>query len=181
MVQTTILDRLDNPSFVSLYLGMNIPMSKYDIDENDEFRTSSGSSAGIEGAWFWNPYIGIGGRFTASNTNIIVNGKQAEDNTFDAVSGLAGVYGSYPLTKRWSVGSKLIGGYVHYPKLELLNNTVPTRSGITFGTGLSTTYRAANHYGLRLFLDYNLMPSHSRHSNEWMNTMTLGTSFMAFL
>lgn len=181
MVQTTILDRLDNPSFVSLYLGMNIPMSKYNIDENDEFRTSSGSSAGIEDAWFWNPYIGIGGRFTASNTNIIVNGKQAEDNTFDAVSGLAGVYGSYPLTKRWSVGSKLLGGYVHYPKLELLNNTVPTRSGMTFSTGLSTTYRAANHYGLRLFPDYNLMPSHSRHSNEWMNTMTLGTSFMAFL
>ncbi|MEB3373278.1 hypothetical protein SFC43_07560 [Bacteroides sp. CR5/BHMF/2] len=42
-------DRMDRPSFVSLYLGLNIPLSSYDIDEQMEFRTSSGSSAGVEG------------------------------------------------------------------------------------------------------------------------------------
>lgn len=68
-----MFDRMDKPSFVSLYLGLNIPLSGYDIDEQTEFRTSSGSSAGVEGAYFFNPYVGIGGRFTVSNTSIIVN------------------------------------------------------------------------------------------------------------
>lgn len=44
-----MFDRMDKPSFVSLYLGLNIPLSGYDIDEEMEFRTSSGSSAGVEG------------------------------------------------------------------------------------------------------------------------------------
>lgn len=47
-----MFDRMDKPSFVSLYLGLNIPLSGYDIDEEMEFRTSSGSSAGVEGAIF---------------------------------------------------------------------------------------------------------------------------------
>ncbi len=170
--------RWDNPSFVSLYLGMNLPISKYDIDDENAFRTSSGSTAGIEGAYFFNPYIGIGGRFTASNTNIIVNRDNAEDNTFDAVSVLSGAYFSYPFTSRWSVGSKLLAGYIHYPKLKLSNTTILSRGGIAFGSGLSTTYRMTEHYGLSLFLDYNLIPSHSRGSHEWMNTINFGTSFV---
>lgn len=169
--------RADNPSFLGLYLGVNIPLSGYDIDEQNEFRTSSGSVAGVEGAYFLNQYIGLGGRFTVSNTNIIVNGSEAEDNTFDAVSMFGGAYFSYPLTARWAVGGKLLCGYTHYPALKLLSQTVPTRSRISFGSGLSTTFRAGGHYSLRLFLDYNLLPSHSRGSGEWMNTLTLGTSF----
>lgn len=47
-----MFDRMDKPSFVSLYLGLNIPLSGYDINEEMEFRTSSGSSAGVEGAYF---------------------------------------------------------------------------------------------------------------------------------
>lgn len=48
-----MFDRMDKPSFVSLYLGLNIPLSGYDIDEEMEFRTSSGSSAGVEGGLFF--------------------------------------------------------------------------------------------------------------------------------
>lgn len=68
-----VFERLDKPSFVSLYFGLNIPLSGYDIDEQTEFSTSSGSTAGVEGAYFFNPYIGAGGRFAVSNTSIIVN------------------------------------------------------------------------------------------------------------
>ena len=110
-----MFDRMDKPSFVSLYLGLNIPLSGYDIDEEMEFRTSSGSSAGVEGAYFFNPYVGVGGRFTVSNTLIIVNEERAENNTFDAISLCGGSYFSYPLSSRWLIGSKLLGGYVHYP------------------------------------------------------------------
>ena len=81
-----MFDRMAKPSFVSLYLGFNIPLSGYDINEQTEFRTSSGSAVGVEGAYFFNPYIGLGGRFAVSNTSIIVNNEDAEDNTFDVMS-----------------------------------------------------------------------------------------------
>lgn len=173
-----MFDRMDKPSFVSLYLGLNIPLSGYDIDEEMEFRTSSGSSAGVEGAYFFNPYVGVGGRFTVSNTLIIVNEEQAENNTFDAISFCGGSYFSYPLSSRWLIGSKLLGGYVHYPQLELTDRSVSSRSGFCMGSGVSLTFKAKEYYGIRFFLDYNLLPSHSRNSGEYMNMLTLGSSFM---
>lgn len=173
-----MFDRMDKPSFVSLYLGLNIPLSGYDIDEEMEFRTSSGSSAGVEGAYFFNPYVGVGGRFTVSNTLIIVNEEQAENNAFDAISLCGGSYFSYPLSSRWLIGSKLLGGYVHYPQLELTDRSVSSRSGFCMGSGVSLTFKAKEYYGIRFFLDYNLLPSHSRNSGEYMNMLTLGSSFM---
>lgn len=170
-------DRMDKPSFISLYLGLNIPLSSYDIDEDNEFRTSSGSSAGIEGAYFFNTYIGLGGRFSVSNTSIIVNNDNAEDNTFDVMSLCGGGYVSYPLSARWLVGSKLLAGYVRYPRLQLSSQTINARNGFCVGTGLSTTFKAREYYGIRFFLDCNLQPSHSRKSREWMTTLTGGASF----
>ena len=176
-----IFERMANPSFISLYLGLNIPLSGYDIDEQTEFRTSSGSSAGVEGAYFFNPYIGVGGRFAVSNTSIIVNNDDAEDNTFDAMSLCGGAYFSYPLSARWLVGGKLLGGYVHYPTLKLSEQTVPAKNGVCFGSGFSLTFKAKEHLGARFFLDYNLTPSHSAGSSEWMNTLTCGTSIAVTL
>ena len=173
-----MFDRMDKPSFVSLSLGVTIPLSGYDIDEEREFRTSSGSSAGVEGAYFFNPYVGVGGRFTVSNTLIIVNEERAENNTFDAISLCGGSYFSYPLSSRWLIGSKLLGGYVHYPQLELTDRSVSSRSGFCMGSGVSLTFKAKEYYGIRFFLDYNLLPSHSRNSGEYMNMLTLGSSFM---
>ena len=176
-----MFDRMEKPSFISLYLGLNIPLSGYDIDEQTEFRTSSGSSAGVEGAYFFNPYIGMGGRLAVSNTSIIVNNSDAEDNTFDVMSLCGGVYFSYPLSSRWLVGSKLLGGYVHYPSLKLSEQVVSPKNGGCFGSGFSLTIKAKEHYGMRFFLDYNLIPSHNAGSAEWMNTLTCGASIAVTL
>mgnify|MGYP003096824372 FL=1 len=170
-------DRWEKPSFVSLYVGMNVPLSGYDIDEQHEFRTSSGSTAGMEGAYFFSPYIGIGGRFTASNTSVIMNEETAEANTFDAIILCGGGYFSYPLSSRFQLGSKLLGGYIHYPQLQLYDLTVPKRNAFCLGSGISLTFRATRHYGMKLFMDYNLLPSHSK-NKEWMNTLVAGSSFM---
>ncbi len=173
--------RMDKPSFVSLYLGLNIPLNGYDIDDRTEFSTSSGSSAGVEGVYFFNPYVGAGGRLTVSNTSIIVNENHAENNAFDAVSVCGGSYFSYPLSSRWLVGSKLLGGYVHYPQLKLTDRVVPARDGFCLGSGVSLAFQAKEYYGIRFFLDYNLLPSHSKNSSERMNTLTFGSSFMITL
>ena len=176
-----VFSRMDKPSFLSLYLGLNIPLSGYDIDEQTEFSTSSGSTAGVEGAYFFNPYIGAGGRFTVSNTSIIVNTDRAENNTFDVISFYGGSYFSYPFSSRWMIGSKLLGGYVHYPLLQLADRPVTARNGFSFGSGVSLTFKAKAHYGIRFFLDYDLLPSHSKNSGEYMNMLTLGSSFMIAL
>lgn len=176
-----IFNRLDKPSFVGLYLGFNVPLSKYDIDEQTEFRTSSGSSAGVEGAYFFNPYMGIGGRFVASNTSIIVNDNSAEDNTYNSMLMCGGAYFSYPISSRLLLGGKLLGGYVYYPRLILSEMAVPSRNGACFGSGTSLTFRAREHCGVRFFLDYNLMPAHSAGSSEWMNVLTCGAAIAVTL
>ncbi len=174
--------RQDKPSFLGVYFGANVPLSRYDLSETQEFRTSTGSLAGVEGAWFWNPYLGVGGRLTVSNTHIITTEGQAEsvaeDDNFDALSAMAGLYVSYPLTARWNVGSKLLSGYAAYPRLELANgNTVPRKGGACFGSGLSVSYKIRKGYGIRFFLDYNLQPAHSHHTGEWMSTLAVGSTF----
>lgn len=171
----------EKSSFLSLYIGVNVPLSKYDIDDNTEFRTSSGSSVGLEGAYFFNPYIGLGGRFIVSNTSLIVNETYAENNTFDALSLNTGCYLSYPLSQRWLIGSKILGGMVHYPQLNLSNQSLQARYGVCFGSGISLTFKATEYYGMRFFLDYNLQPSHNKSSKEWMNTLTCGASFAIIL
>ena len=167
-------------SFLGLYLGVNLPLSDYDIDESSEFRTSTGSTTGLEGAWFPWRHIGFGGRFTVSNALIITEDNEAK-NSFDAVSFYAGGYFSVPLSSWWSAGAKLLGGYVRYPKLSLAGRYVPAAGGFTLGTGLDLTFKANSSYGMRLFLDYNLLPPHSRSSSEFMNMLTLGTSFVVQL
>lgn len=166
-------------SFLGLYLGVNLPLSDYDIDETNEFRTSTGSTAGLEGAWFPWRHFGIGGRFTATNTLIFTDDDEAK-NSFDAVSFSGGGYFSLPLSSFWSAGAKLLGGYVR-PKLSLAGKTVPLAGGFTFGTGMSLSFKVNSSYGMRLFLDYNLLPPHSKSSNEYMNMLTLGTSFVVLL
>lgn len=56
-------------------------------------------------------------------------------------------------------------------------NVVPKNCGVCFGSGISFSYKAKENYGIRFFLDYNLQPSHSKKSGEWMNTLAVGTTF----
>ncbi len=169
--------RTDRPSFFSLYVGHNVPLSHYDLPSGVTFRTSSGSSAGFEGAYFFNTYIGVGGRFAASNTLLITNGDYAEDKSVDCVSLLCGPYVSWPLSRRWLVGSKLLGGWAHNASLNLKDATVPHRSVFCMGTGLSLTFRARTHYGIRFFTDYGVRMPHSKLSREWIHTLTVGGGF----
>lgn len=37
-------------SFLGLYMGFNLPLSKYDLDEDNVFQTSTGTTIGLEGA-----------------------------------------------------------------------------------------------------------------------------------
>lgn len=169
--------RDEKPSFLDLHMGFEIPLSKYDIDETDYYRVSSGCQVGLEGAYFFNPYIGVGGKVSVSGASIITNSVNAEDNRLKTFSACGGAYFSYPLSTRWNIGSKLLCGFLDYHSLQLKSAWVPSRSGVCFGSGVSMTFKARRRYGMRFFLDYALLPPHSKTTNEWRNTLSLGTAF----
>ena len=171
-----VYSRDDSPSFAALSVGLNIPLSAYALDGQTTMRTSAGSSVGAEGAYFLSPYVGVGGRVTLANTAVITQRTQAEDDRLEALSASAGAYLSYPLTARWLLGSKLLGGYTYYQALSLTHQTLPARGGLNVGTGLSLTYRIQPHSAVRLFADYTLQPALSRQGDSHLHTLVAGLS-----
>ena len=163
-----------NPSFISLYGGFTLPLSEYDIDEQHELRTSTGTTMGLEGAWFFSRYVGIGARGTISNLRYIVNGTDAPDNTFDFYRLGIGPYFSVPLTRRWSIGSKLLCGRIWYPTKTIDNIKLIHRDGWSFGSGLSIDYQVHEHLMGSIFLDYGVQSPQSHMSKEYIHLMTLG-------
>lgn len=174
---TESFDRMHNPSFFGVYLGFNVGPGTYQLNDNSSLKLSSGSNAGVEGAWFLNPYIGIGGRFSAGNMGVILN-NEAQNESLDLISGYAGAYVSYPLTSRLLIGSKLLAGYNSFSTCKLSTVTIGGKGGIGLGTGGSLTFLAKENLGVKLFLDYNLLPSAIPSNKKCTQILTLGSSVL---
>lgn len=164
-----------NPSFFGIYLGLNVAPGTYILSGKDRFHFSSGSTAGLEGAWFLNPYIGLGGRFSAINMAVIFNNEALEEST-DLLAGHVGVYFSYPITPRLLVGSKVLTGYSYYSSCNLPVAVIGSRGGFSMGTGASFTFLAKQNLGVRFFLDYNLMPTPVKSDKVCTQIVTLGSA-----
>ncbi|WP_455586371.1 phosphatase PAP2 family protein [Bacteroides sp.] len=164
-----------NPSFFGIYLGLNIAPGIYTLPDYGQLDFSSGSTAGLEGAWFFNPYIGVGGRFSATNMAVVLN-NEAQDESTDLMAGHVGFYFSYPITPRLLAGSKILGGYSHYSSCHLPGITIGSRGGISMGTGTSLTFLAKQNLGVRFFLDYNLMPTPMKCDKSCTQIMVLGSA-----
>ena len=146
---------IDNPSFFSISMGIGLGSKsltfngnemQLDYDhENKSFRDinlkfAASTVVGAEGAYFFNKYIGVGGRLRVKSTPIkgwdMVAMRQGEDLTSlveimnsidmgkwissynvsiesDHITEFAadlGVYFNLPLSHRWALGSKLLVG-----------------------------------------------------------------------
>ena len=222
-------DLSKSPSFFSISMGiglgnkhLNLPALKYEFTEEDDskyeletaeplyLKFRSATAVGVEGAWFFNPYVGIGGRLRVKSTPI--NGwsqfadlerksmqEIAKDPDFkDAITYFdvdiesdhitefaadAGIYFSWPLTKRFAIGSKLLIGHSVMDDIEVKatflgdrldydgdGNFIPldevaycewdyinvhASNSMKFGTGISFTYSHKNSFSWRLFCDYD--------------------------
>lgn len=163
-----------SPSFFGVYGGFNVPISKFDVSEEAEYKTSTGTTLGAEGAWFFNSYLGLGGRATLSNFQFIVNDTEAGDNTLDFWNISFGPYFNLPLTNRLSIGTKALAGYTHYMRTDIGGIAVPHNAGWGFGTGLNVDYRIQRQLSFGIFMDYSIQPAHSEYSDEFMHIMTVG-------
>lgn len=161
-----------NPSFLALYMGVNAPLQRYNAKHKVSFQTAAGATAGLEGAYFMHRNLGVGARFTASNIRVLMKGKQQEDmDAADLLTFCAGAYVSAPISRRWEVGTKLLAGIAHYPKIELGSFRHEGHRGCCLGTGLSLTYQQTTHFGMRFSIDYDQHPSSIRrygHINHWL-------------
>lgn len=164
------------PSFLSYYAGFALPLGYYDLSETITFHTSTGTVAGLEGAWFFSPYIGVGLRWNCAYLQYTTNGVNAEDRTLDYYALSAGPYFSLPLTPRFRLGTKLLAEHVYYSRTNTPNVQVPHNCGLGFGTGLSVNYWLRRHLETSIFLDYNIQPPHAIHSGEYIHVMVLGAS-----
>ena len=165
----------NNPSFLGLYMGFNVPLSKFHTDGGTTYQAATGTVLGVEGAYFFNRNLGFGGRTTFSNIQVIVNGTASPDNTVNFYTFCFGPYFSLPLTLRWTVDTKLLATITQYNMTKIENNYVQCDTGWGIGTGFSINYRVKKHFGFGLFSDYNIQPAHSQNSRAYVHTLTLGT------
>ena len=146
----------ETPSFIGLYTGTG------------RLWPSSGkaraSHFGLEGAHFFNSWLGLGGRallscaWPSSETSAAAaSAPPAAPNNF--VSFSAGAYFSLPLCQRFSLSAKALAGYFH--ECSEYNSALRIGNGLDLATGLSANLRLRDHYGIRLFADYDLLDSHS--------------------
>lgn len=171
-------DKLQKPSYVGLNFLINEPLSTYLNEKGSKVKVSRGCTSAVEGAYFFNPYIGVGGRFSVTRTSVIVDNVKAEDNVFDTWKLGGGAYFSYPLSERWLLGSKLLVSSVFYPDIKLTDDLIDSHHGVGFGTGLSLTFRVRQHYNVRFLIDYNLLPYRVSGVRTCSHSLGLGSSFV---
>lgn len=184
-----LFDDLSKPGFISVWFGKNIPLKGYPIDQETPFGLSSGTAIGIEGAYFFNKYIGVGGRWSVSSARAIGKDQKNMEEwviyylmsfsncVYYTMSFSSGVYLSKNLGNRWLLGGKFLGDYVKYPTMRLNGNVIPRDHGFGFGTGASITFRARPNYGLKMFADLNVRPPHSTSEKKFWTSVTCGFAF----
>ncbi|MCH5329023.1 MAG: phosphatase PAP2 family protein [Coprobacter sp.] len=154
----TAIDPYRNPSFLGIYMGLS-RLPAISLTDQIRLKSGTGSHAGVEGAWFWNPYVGIGGRLAVATVPVSsTDSRQEIYDPLDTHMGQVGAYVSYPFSLRWQAGAKLLGGYHFTTRSDIIPDRLYTTKRFQpgMGTGLSLSYTAKEHFGVRFFFDYSL-------------------------
>ena len=172
--KTHLYSRDYAPSFLGISLGASFPLGNFSVG-GKSLDLKTGSAANVEGAYFFNPYIGVGGRLSVSSNSVVYDGTMQEE-LLGLASGAAGAYFSYPINTRILAGSKLLCSYNHYTDYELGNTRIGDENGFGFGTGINFTYLAKPNFSIKCYADYNLTPSFIPESNRCVSFIQIGGS-----
>ena len=164
------------PSFLGVYLGLASMPGRYRLPDGRALKFLPGSSAGIEGAYFFNPYVGFGGSFGLSSLPVEGN-IQLEENRLSLLSVYSGAHFSYPVMDRLLLGGNISMGYLHSDALRVEEGFLTKRNGFAFSPALSLTFRAKEHLGVKLFARYELLPDIMPEGNpNTFHQLTFGAS-----
>lgn len=147
---------LEKPSFVGLYMGFSSGLGSIGLGDGMKLNTGIGSRIGVEGAYFFNKYIGCGALATVSNIPVSLNTRpDAALDPIDEGRAMAGAYVQYPCTSRWSLGCKALAGYNYIPSNTLGCEGIEfERDGFVWSAGVSIGYVMKRNFGARFFCDY---------------------------
>lgn len=169
------LDRWRNPSFIATDLAMNIPLTSYSLPAG-EVRQAIGTTAGLQGAYFFNPYVGIGGSTQVAVMPIECAGTLAQE-PMNAARLMAGAYFSYPVFSQLRLGAKVAAGYIYYGGCRLTDDTeIGGKSAAGMEVGVSASLLTAESFGFRLFCDYGIGGSYVNEAGKPSQTLSVGGS-----
>lgn len=169
------LDRWRNPSFLATDLAMNLPLTTYHMPDGSKVQTAIGANAGMQGAYFFNPYVGIGGSATMAVMPIEHDGTLAQ-KPMNAARVLAGAYFSYPVFTQLRIGAKAVAGYAYYGGCQLSNSKIGRQSTAAMEIGVSASLMTAEAFGFRVFCDYGLSGSYVPGDNRAAQYVAIGGS-----
>lgn len=202
-LQSPLLDFSDYdfqrpPSFFGLHMGFNLLPTPITLPNGIRLTSTAGSSAGFEGAWFANRFIGIGGRLSAASLPLYPSESDLEIqlDPLSVLSGSVGAYFSYPVANYFLIGGKCLVGGSYFLKNTITNPAneqaeelkiaeIDDFFGANLITGASVTCALKPQLGIRLFFDYNLNPIRLEMEEnavsytgkrQWLHSMTLGGS-----
>ncbi len=180
------------PSNVGLTMGLSLPLSSLDMGDGIHLTVSTGSRMGVEGAWYINPYIGIGGTAGVATMRTQLSNHTDDSFSIDAATLAAGAYGSLPLgyNSRFRANIKALIGCNFMAHKSLIPETmVADKCGLYYELGLSLSVAAKRHFGANIFCDYGghcITATHTPsykynltrtgHHNYLLHTATLGVT-----
>ncbi len=119
------LNAQNKSSYIGLYSGLSIPVGQYKAKnlENGCF-TLPGFTIGVEGAWYFKPYLGVGGQFGFNLHPVdvgplgyekVISDPFLSDLTirsdpYQIVTGAVGLFSRWNFWKNLSLHGKLLGG-----------------------------------------------------------------------
>lgn len=168
-------DRWHKPSFLGLYVGYNISGSKFDTPVG-QIKMKLGMNAGVEGAYFFNPYIGVGGRMNFADMPLQLN-REILPHDIEFNSASAGVYLSYPFSSWIHLSAKVLGGFNHFSRFSIAEGyRIGGNNSGVFSTGVSVVLMTSRAFNLRFFCDYNTMHSFVHEADHSLHTVTAGST-----
>lgn len=151
-------ERFGKPSFCGIELGCTTVAGSYAMPSGRRLEFSAGTSAAVQGAWFFTPHVGLGGRFSVSRVGMRIEGSDAAER-LDLASIDGGLYLSYPFSARWLAGARLSAGWGRSLACRTAFGSVGGDDGVQLGAGVAVTCRAVDNLGLRLTVDYSAAPA----------------------
>lgn len=167
--------RWHKPSFFGLYLGYNMSGSEFDTPVG-RIKMKLGINAGFEGAYYFNPYLGVGGRINFADMPLELN-REILPHDIEFNSASAGVYLSYPFSSWIHLSAKVLGGFNHFSRFSIADGyRIGGNNSGVFSTGVSVVMMTSRAFNLRFFCDYNIMHSFVHDADHSLHTITAGST-----
>ena len=153
-------DRWCNPSFIAINTSVVMSPTEYDTDCG-LISTATGLSTGVEGAYFFNPYVGIGGKGSFIQLPVEIDGVKTNEG-LEIFTVQAGVYGSWAFSRRLRLEGNVVGGvarHASFTRRVPIDITIGGRTVGATSVGLTADIALRRSTSLRLQCSYGVMGS----------------------